>query len=139
MNSQSIEFDKIKEDSSLPEIVRKSFRIPVEDSRKVWVVIDDTQYTVLDISVGGIGIALKKSSVFCVDQVLTGCRLNIFNESITDLSGRIIHFSSDTGKKWQCGLQWIDMKENSVNQISKILLKMKDKLLKDDALSFDEE
>jgi hypothetical protein len=143
MNTESFEFEILKDGSTLPEIVRKSFRIPVEDGRSAWVIINDRQYVVQDICIGGIGIVLKKDSVFCVDQVLNDCELNIFNISIKALNGRVIHFSSDhdksNDKTWQCGIQWVDMRENDVNRISKILSTMKAQLLKDDNVLFGEE
>jgi len=136
MNTQSIEFDNIEEDSSLPDVVRKSFRVPVEDSKKVWVVIHNRRYPVRDICLGGIGIILEDNTVFAIEQTLKNCELYIYNTSIKDLNGRVIHFSSNLEKELQCGIQWIDMKESTASQISKIVLKMKEQLLKDDGISF---
>jgi hypothetical protein len=139
MNTESFEFEILKDGSTLPEIVRKSFRIPLEDGRSAWVIINNRQYVVQDICIGGIGIVLKNDSVFCVDQVLNDCELNIFNISIKALSGRVIHFSSDNDKVWQCGIQWVDMPADDVDRISKILSTMKAQLLKDTNVLFGEE
>ena len=137
MNSQSIEFDKINEDSSLPEIVRKSFRVPVEDNENIWVVINAKRYSLLDISLGGIGIVLDDTSAFTVAQTLKNCELNIFDVSIKELNGRVVHLSSDFGTALHCGIEWIDMQEKRAGQISKIIETMKKKLLEDDNISFD--
>ncbi len=137
MNDQSIEFRKIKEDLTLPEIVRKSFRVPVKDSQNVRVTISNTQYPVLDICLDGIGIALEDSSAFAIDKILKNCELNIFDVTIKDLNGRIVHFSLTPAKDCHCGIQWVDMKQKTADKISKIVAKMKEQLLKDDTILFD--
>ena len=140
MNDQSIEFLDIKEDSTLPEIVRKSFRVPVKDSWNGRVVINNKQYPVLDICLDGISIALEDNSAFAIDQILKNCELNISDVTIKDLNGRIIHFLLNPAKNCKdchCGIQWMDMKEKTANQILKIVSKMKKQLLKDDTILFD--
>ncbi|MBU1340446.1 MAG: hypothetical protein KKE44_07900 [Proteobacteria bacterium] len=135
MNSQSIEFDKIKEDATLPEIVRKSFRVPIEDTKKVWVLIHNKKYLVQDICIGGIGIVLKDNSVFTIDQSIKKCELNIFDISVKNLDGRIVHLSSGPGKELKCGIQWLSMEKETIHQISKIVLTMKQQLLQDNSSS----
>ena len=134
MKDQSIEFQEIKESSRLPETIRKAFRIPIEDHHKVWVLINNKQYPVLDICSGGIGISLDDDSVFTIDQTIENCELTIFNKSITGLTARIIHSSFSGSEAFHCGIQWKDMKETTASQISMIVLKMKEKLLKDDTI-----
>ncbi|MCK5836434.1 MAG: hypothetical protein KAH09_04135 [Desulfobacula sp.] len=134
MNDQSLEFRKMKDIPGLPERVRKSFRIPVEDSQKVWVLINNKRYPVLDICLNGISIALDDNGAFTIDQTINNCELNILDESIEALNGRVIHFSSYLGEDWQCGIQWMDMNEITTRQISMIVLKMKEQLLKDDTV-----
>ncbi|WP_041279398.1 hypothetical protein [Desulfobacula toluolica] len=137
MNDQSIEFGKIKDDSTLPEIVRKSFRVPVKDSQNVWVKIHNKKYPVLDICLDSIGIVLEDKSAFTIDQILKSCELNIFDLKIKDLNGRIVHFSLSPSKHWHCGIKWMDIKQKIADQISKIVAKMKEQVLKDDTILFD--
>lgn len=131
MNDQSIEFQKIKQDSALPENVRKTFRVPVEEKKNVWVVINDKRYPVQDICLDGIGIVLENDLSFIVGQGLLNCELNIFNVLIKKLNGQIVHLTSAKGKKLQCGIQWIDMEKGIADKIFKIVSKMKEQLLKD--------
>ncbi|WP_300459809.1 hypothetical protein [Desulfobacula sp.] len=134
MEDQSLEFKKIKDIPGFPESVRKSFRIPVEDSQKAWVLINNKRYPVLDICPDGIGIGLDDNGTFTIDQTIGNCELNISDESIKALNGKVIHFSSCLDENWQCGIQWMDMDEKTAHQISKIVLTMKEQLLKDDAV-----
>lgn len=137
MNDRSIESQAIKEDNSLPEIVRKSFRVPIEDKDKVWVIMNENRYRVLDICLNGIGIALDKREPFTIEQVFLNCELNIFNVSINKLSGQIVHLTSTKGKNWQCGIQWIDIKKDTADKLFSIVSKMKEQLLKGETIAFD--
>ena len=135
MNNQSIEFQNIKEDSSSSGIVRKSFRIPIEDKENVWVLINKKRYSVRDISTCGVGILLENNSRFIIEQALLNCEFSIFNVSIKKLNGKIVHLSFDKGGNLQCGIQWIDMEKKIADQISEIVFKMKEQLLKNGNIS----
>ncbi|NOX33476.1 MAG: PilZ domain-containing protein [Deltaproteobacteria bacterium] len=137
MTSQSIEFNKIKDDSTLPEIVRKSFRVPVEAKENVWAVINKKRYSAQDICPNGIGIILENNSAFAVEQTLLNCELNIFNLLIKNLNGKVVHLSPGSGEKWQCGIKWMDMEKGAADQISKIVFKMKEQLLQDNYILID--
>ncbi len=134
MNNQSIEFDKVNEDPSLPKIIRKSFRVPIEDDENAWAVINAKRYPIRNISLEGVGIVLDDTSVFSIEQTFTHCELNIFNASIKELNGRVVHLSSDLGKVLQCGIEWIDLEEQLTDEILTIVQNMKDKLLNDDII-----
>jgi c-di-GMP-binding flagellar brake protein YcgR len=132
MNSQPTAFDTVNKNSQLYKIVRKSFRVPVDDSDKVWVKIDNIQYPVQDICLGGVGITLENPTEFSIAQTIMNCELNIAGMSISGLKGRVIHFSLNSGKDWQCGIQWIDMDKESAKKLSDIVSELKNNLLNDD-------
>ncbi len=129
MNDQSLEFQNINDDSTHPRIVRKSFRIPVVSIQDIWVEIDSEKYTIVDIGEGGISIALKANSQFQLDQRLNDCKLHLEGEVIQNLNGLIVHFSSDLDNGWQYGIQWLEIKKDSIEKLSKIIKKLKAKLL----------
>ncbi len=130
MSSQSIEFQKIKEDTDSPEIVRHSFRIPVEDMEKIFLVINEIQYTIFDISTGGIGITPEGNTAFAVDDIIENCELHIFDDLFKNLKARIIHCSLGVEMTLQYGIQWVDLDKQSADRLNKIILTMKDQLLK---------
>ncbi len=129
MNDQSLEFHNIKDDSSSPGIVRKSFRIPIESTQDIWVEIDSEKFMVLDIGEEGIRIGLKEKSQFQLDQSLNNCTLYIEGQSIQNLNGIIVHFSSDLDNGWQYGIQWVNSGKESKEKMSSIIKNLKAKLL----------
>ncbi len=138
MNSPSIEFDRIKEDSPLLKTVRKSFRVPVQDTKNIRVLINDIRYPVQDICLDGIGITVKDSLAFFVDQPLLNCELYYFDISIKNLNGRIVHMSTDLGQNWKYGIQWTGLEKEASDRISAIVGKLKDQLLGNIPYSADE-
>ena len=131
MNSQPIAFDENGADS-FEKIIRKSFRVPAGGSDNVWVKIRNTRYPVCDICNGGIGIALENPSTFAISQTILDCELQIVDLNVKKLNGRVVHLSLNSGKEWQCGIQWIDMDKNSARQMAETISELKDELLKDD-------
>ena len=132
MNNQSNEFQKTKEDTTSLETVRRAFRIPIEEMGNIFLVIRGTKYKVVDISQGGIGIWCEDNSVFTMDEIIENCELHIFDHLFKNLKVRIIHFSPEVEKSLHCGIQWIDIDRLSSDQLSEIILKMKDQLFKQD-------
>ncbi len=132
MNNQSNEFQKIKEDTTSLEIVRRAFRVPIEGMGNIFLVIKGTKYKIVDISQGGIGVWCEDNSVFTMDEIIENCELHIFDHLFKNLKIRIIHFSPEVVKSKHCGIQWIDIDRQSADKLSEIILKMKDQLLKQD-------
>lgn len=130
MNSQSIEFDRVKADSPLPKIVRKSFRIPVEDQKSIWIMINHTPYPVQDIGMDGLSITVKDNQTFFVDQNVSNCELHYLGTTLQNLNGRIVHISAAQGQDWKYGLQWEGLEKSVSDRISTIVCEMKAQLLK---------
>jgi len=129
MSSQSIEFQKIKDENSASEIVRNCFRVPIEDSTNIFLMIDTIRYTVFDICPGGIGIIPEDNAAFSIDETIENCDLHIFDHLLKNLKGRVVHCSMGEEMSLQCGIQWIDIDTHSFDQLSEIILKMKNRIL----------
>jgi len=130
MNNKSIEFQKNNEDTNSPDITRNAFRIPTEEMENIFLVIRETKYKVVDISQGGVGILLEDSSAFTIDETVENCELHIFENLLKNLNVKIVHFRSRNEKALHCGIQWADIDKQSSDQLSEIISKMKDQLLK---------
>ncbi|MEN8211086.1 MAG: PilZ domain-containing protein [Thermodesulfobacteriota bacterium] len=132
MNNQSNEFQKIKEDTTSLEIVRRAFRVPIEGVENIFLVIRGTKYKIVDIAQGGIGIWREDNSIFAIDEIIRNCELHIFDHIFKNLKVGIIHFSPEEPKSLHCGIQWIDIDRQSSDKLSEIILTMKNQLLKQD-------
>ncbi len=130
MSSQSIEFQKNNEDIDSSKIVRNSFRIPIESLENIFLVIDKIQYIVFDISPDGIGISPEDNTAFAINEIIENCELHIFDHVFENLKARVVHCSLGSEMTLQCGIQWIDLDRQSADLLNKIVLKMKDELLK---------
>ncbi len=130
MNSQSIEFQKIKDEKGSSEIVRSSFRVPTQEMGNISLTINKIEYKVLDISPGGVAIGLEDNSVFTIDEIIDNCELCILDHVFTNLKARVVHSSLGIEMSLQCGIQWIDIDRQCLDQLNQIILKMKSQLLK---------
>lgn len=128
MNEQSIEFGNL-EDPLSPKIIRKSFRIPVEASDDVTILIKGVSYKVADISLDGISFYLEAESDFTIEEVLSKCELSIRGGVIKHLEGMIVHYSSEDGKKGKYGIKWMGLKATVLKQIETIFSVIKKEYL----------
>ena len=133
MNSQSGEIDSAPEDPQLYTIVRQSFRVPVDDPSRFWVRIDDKQYPLRDICLEGIGITLENPAGFVIAQTVMDCELCVDEHRFHHLNGRVVHFSLNSGRQWQCGIQWIAIDKKTAAGIGSIVETLKAALLQDDS------
>ncbi len=131
MKKQSIELTSINEDPVLPKIVRHSFRVPILDKDKIHVTIQENSFPVLDLSESGISIAPQKKVHLLVDEKIKNCELHIFDTVLKGLTAQVVHFSSNSGEAWQYGLKWINLSKKMRNQLSEVILAIKEKLLKE--------
>lgn len=137
MDKQSTEFNKLNRDLDQSDHIRKSFRVPVSEAQKVWVMIHTRRYPVLDICFDGVRILLNEIPEFEVEQSLSNCELNIFEVHVDGLQGRVVHISSCENKEIQCGIQWMGASESKAKKIFEIVSKMKNQVLTDADVSFE--
>ena len=131
-NTESIEFQDIQKDSKQVDIVRKSYRIPIQEDDDINVVIAGQSYRVIDISISGVAIVRQDTNTLSVSQIYTNCELRYPEGIIKELTAKIIHFTSGTDKSWLNGLMWIDVTKNAQTKINALVKKRKNDLLKSD-------
>ena len=111
-----------------PTAIRRSFRVPVEFQDDIAVMLDNQTYRVVDISPEGVNIDDKDQASFTDGQLIENFELIIPGSRIKGLTARIVHYSSDTERNWNYGIQWIDMADEAQQQIVAIVLKIKQRL-----------
>lgn len=131
-NTESIEFQDIQKDSKQVDIVRKSFRVPIQEDDDINVIIAGVSYRVIDISISGVGIVRQDMNTLSVSQVYTNCELHYPEGVIKELTAKIIHFTSSIDKAWLNGLTWIDVTKDAQKKINALVEKRKNDLLQSD-------
>ncbi len=128
-DNATIDSAGIENDRQL-SIVRKSFRVPVEDGR-IQVVINGRSRPVRDICPEGISLACDAHTDFIAGQTIDQCRLILPKDSIEALTARIVHISNNDEKERVCGIQWVDLKDEDLARISVVVSDLKKKILAD--------
>lgn len=130
MNEEAVQNGEETSQDREDLVVRKSFRVPVEDN-SIQVVLNNITYPVSDISPQGISIAIKDNTAFTVAQELINCELILPDETITGLTATVMHFTNTGEGVWQNGIQWVGLKDEEVQKIAAVVSKMKKRLLQD--------
>ncbi|THB75870.1 MAG: PilZ domain-containing protein [Desulfobacteraceae bacterium] len=128
MDEQSIEFQSL-EDPLSPKIIRKSFRIPIEDSDDMKLSAKKRVFGIADLSLDGISVFVEGEPEFTIDEKLENCELNLRGAVIKGLQGHVIHYSQRTGEKGKYGIKWENLGKDLVEQIETIFLDVKKEYL----------
>jgi len=90
---------------------RKFFRIPIDDSSKVKISIDNTSYQIVNVAAGGVGIYLDNIDTFATGEQIKDIKLTIDAVSCTT-KGCIAHISPKDNN-CLCGIELLDMDEQT--------------------------
>lgn len=120
--------DNVRSD---PSKVRKSFRVPVSSQDDIYVMLDDKSYRVFNLSPEGLNIANSDHSPFTIGELIQNCNLILSDCHIHNLTARIIHCSCGKDGNWNNGIQWVDLADEDLKQISATVSRIRQRLLQD--------
>ena len=107
-NSPHMAGDKIPN-----EIMRHIFRVPVSDSHGVKARLGGCRYDVINLGERGISIRLLKGEKpFGIGDILPSIELTL-PDQVLNLRGKVVHVSFDEKECPICGLNLIDLDEES--------------------------
>jgi len=115
--------------SAIMEIVRKSFRIPVDTDESLHVFVDDREFRVFDISEGGVGLELPSPTTFAVGDGVDRLRLCFADQEMT-LRGRVAHVSEVRKKEFICGIQYLDLDADLTSYLARYVNSRRESLFK---------
>ena len=92
----------------LEKRIRQTFRVPIDESDNVKVIIDNIDYEVMDLASMGIGIKITKLDKFQVGDVINPLRV-IINDRTFRLEGEIVHITPDSPDTSLCGIKFHNM------------------------------
>ncbi len=129
-SEEFIEFQDIEDENSSEAVSRQCFRIPVSGKADFSFIIEDRTYSIVNISINGLGTLVDPDDSFFLGQTIEDCKLVLLKEKITGLTGEIVHCSQDVSGQRMCGIKWIDPDSRILKKIESILLSMQKELFK---------
>ena len=125
MENQSILFQAISGEKKADLPVRKAFRVPVPDSASVQVFLGEKEYSLLNISHGGISVLCDEALDVECDAIRTGWELRLEKIELPNLTGRVVHCSSMASGQLLYGIQWVDLGEDQIAVIREAVSQLK--------------
>jgi len=125
MENQSILFQAISGEKEVDSPVRKTFRVPVPDSASVQVFLWEKEYSLLNISHGGISVLCDEALDIECDSIRTGWELRLEEIRLHNLTGKVVHCSSMASGHLLYGIQWVDLEEDQIAAISEAVSHLK--------------
>jgi len=125
MENQSILFQAISGEKEADPMVRKAFRVPVPDSASVQVFLGEKEFSLLNVSHGGICVLCDEALDVECDEMLSGWKLRLEENHLHNLTGRVVHCSSTTSGQLLYGIQWVDLGEEQIDVLSKAVSQLK--------------
>lgn len=128
-HGESIEFQELRNDSQLDDIVRNSFRIPLTSKENYSVTIDDISHPLVDIGNRGIALELTRDINVMVGDIFLECTLVLGDETVENLEGEVVHLSPGRALRRICGIRWLEPGASAVQTIDSSVLALRKELL----------
>ncbi len=125
MENKSILFQAISGEKEADSPVRKAFRVPVPDSASAQVCLGEKEYSLLNVSHGGISVLCDEALDVECDAIRTGWELRLEEIRLHNLTGRVVHCSSMPSGHLLYGIQWVDLGEDQIAAISEAVSQLK--------------
>ena len=128
--SNGIEFEVWTTDEKELQISRKSFRAPMGDSSEVWLRINDQLFEIVNMTPSGIGIHLKDSGFFKVDQIIDTIILHL-EGTILKFKGKVSHISPMDPDGFLYGIALIESLDDNKAMLQRYIQKTLNRLITD--------
>jgi len=125
----SLELEELTDSARLTDVVRSSFRIPVDGKKKFYLLMENRQFFLSDISITGLGFFTASTDLFSLGDILSRCEVRLEEMRIKDLKGRIAHLTPYRDEELICGVQWIDLPRDAEKMLTSFFLEFKKNLL----------
>lgn len=106
---ESLEFHEVDFSRTHEPIPRQQFRIQVRGKNRFFLDFQSSCYPLLDISEGGVCVAMSTRKSMAMDGLISNCNLVADQQVFQGLDGRIVHYSLGSDGDWICGIQWLNM------------------------------
>ena len=115
----------------LHEIKRKYFRINLKDNDAVSVRINKVPYEIFDLSDGGIGVLLSSEDLLLSVGDELPIALQIESQTL-NFMGRVKHINPIGKEEYLCGLEFINVEEQTRSTLIRFLQTFREKIFKEE-------
>ena len=126
---ESLELEPLTEDLEFDRHLRKSYRLNLIDRDDCTVTIQDKTYPLKDLSLTGLSVRIEAEAVFRLEEFsgdsVSGVRVDLVDQSMEDLTYRIVHISPDTDNQMVCGMVWMNSSCEKEEQLFDMLKSLK--------------
>ena len=115
----------------LQEIKRKYFRINVKGNGDISIKINEAKYEVIDVGDNGIGLKFSPEDILVAVEDELPIELTI--EGMThNLQGKVVHISPAGPEEFLCGIEFINISNESKDKLIKYLQTCREKIFKEE-------
>lgn len=104
---------------------RTSYRVQFAGRKNVFLDFQSRSYPLLDLSEGGVCIALEPNKSMALDGFLSHCNLVLEDDVFTGLEGRVVHYSLGSNGEWTCGIEWLNLKPTDAERMTPFIETMR--------------
>jgi len=125
---ESIEFQEIKGDLELTDLVRNSFRIPTAARKNYFITINNVFHPLVDISNRGVALEFSGEKNLMINEIISGCSLILGDKIVENLNGEVVHLSPGRDMRWICGIRWVKSSLAAAGEIGLIVESLRKEL-----------
>ncbi|MDX1775646.1 MAG: PilZ domain-containing protein [Desulfobulbales bacterium] len=115
----------------LQDIMRKYFRISVQEDDAISMKINNVAYDMIDVGDRGIGIRLTPEDIFLAVEDELPIELKI-EGLVHNLQGKVVHISPSGPEEFLCGIEFINIDKKSKESLMAFLQSYREKIFKEE-------
>ncbi|MFT5482655.1 MAG: hypothetical protein ACI9GW_001306 [Halieaceae bacterium] len=121
MMDESLEFHEVDFSCTQETVARRQFRIQVRGKDRYFLDLQASCYPLLDISEGGVSVAMPTYKSLPMDGLIANCTLVAGQQVFQGLDGQIVHYSLGSDSDWICGIEWLNLSLHATAAMNNLL------------------
>ena len=119
--NESLEFHEVDFSCTHEPVARQQFRIKVRGKDRYFLDFQASCYPLLDISEGGVCVAMSTHKSLPMDGLISNCTLVADQQVFEGLDGQIVHYSLGSDGDWICGIQWLNLSPHGATAMNNLV------------------
>lgn len=128
ISDDSFELEELPSEPISEPVTRKDYRLKLKQQVDFIVVIDGSNYPLIDASVSGVCIAIKGDAPLEEDDQVSQCCIVLNQQRFEGLQGEVVHKSTNGEGDWICGIQWQDVEKETSKSLKEALYTLRQEM-----------